>query len=123
MKKRGYPVLTAHDGETALQMVPAARPDMLLVDVKMPGIDGMEVLKRVKEINPYLPVVLITAYAEVPASVAAMRAGAFDYLAKPFDHPEVVRVVRAAPGRRGPPPPFHGRRNCGGQFSPGHDGA
>ena len=96
MKKEGLSSLTAHDGETALQMVPAARPDMLLVDVKMPGIDGMEVLKRVKEINPYLPVVLITAYAEVPASVAAMRAGAFDYLAKPFDHPEVVRVVRAA---------------------------
>ena len=64
------------------------------------GNDGMEVLKRVKETDPHLPVVLITAYAEVPASVAAMRAGAFDYLAKPFDHPEVVRVVRAALAER-----------------------
>ena len=100
MKKEGLSSLTAHDGETALQMVPAARPDMLLVDVKMPGIDGMEVLKRVKETDPHLPVVLITAFAEVPASVAAMRAGAFDYLAKPFDHPEVVRVVRAALAER-----------------------
>ncbi len=96
MQKEGLSNMMAHDGETALQMVPVARPDMLLVDVKMPGIDGMEVLKRVKETNPHLPVVLITAYAEVPASVAAMRAGAFDYLAKPFDHSEVVRVVRAA---------------------------
>ena len=96
MKKEGLSSLTAYDGETALQMVPATRPDMLLVDVKMPGIDGMEVLKRVKETDPHLPVVLITAYADVPASVAAMRAGAFDYLSKPFDHPEVVRVVRAA---------------------------
>ncbi len=96
MNKEGLTNVVAHDGETALQMVPAARPDMLLVDVKMPGIDGMEVLKRVKETNPHLPVVLITAYAEVPASVAAMRAGAFDYLAKPFEHSEVIRVVRAA---------------------------
>jgi DNA-binding NtrC family response regulator len=100
MKKEGLASLTAHDGETALRMVAEARPDMLLVDVKMPGIDGMGVLKRVKETDPHLPVVLITAFAEIPASVAAMRAGAFDYLAKPFDHPEVVRVVRAALAER-----------------------
>jgi two-component system nitrogen regulation response regulator GlnG len=96
MHKEGLANVVAHDGETALRMVPVARPDMLLVDVKMPGLDGMGVLKRVKETDPHLPVVLITAYAEISASVAAMRAGAFDYLAKPFDHPEVVRVVRAA---------------------------
>ncbi|PIU52528.1 MAG: sigma-54-dependent Fis family transcriptional regulator [Deltaproteobacteria bacterium CG07_land_8_20_14_0_80_60_11] len=96
MNKEGLTSVMAHDGETALRMVPLARPDMMLVDVKMPGIDGMEVLKRVKETNPHLPVVLITAYAEISASVAAMRAGAFDYLAKPFDHSEVIRVVRAA---------------------------
>ena len=100
MKKEGLTSMVAHDGETALQMVPVERPDMLLVDVKMPGIDGMEVLKRVKETDPHLPVVLITAYAEIPASVAAMRAGAFDYLAKPFDHSEVIRVVRAALAER-----------------------
>jgi DNA-binding NtrC family response regulator len=96
MDQEGLTSMMAHDGETALGMVARARPDMMLVDVKMPGIDGMEVLKRVRETNPHLPVILITAYAEVPASVAAMRAGAFDYLAKPFDHSEVVRVVRAA---------------------------
>jgi two-component system nitrogen regulation response regulator GlnG len=96
MNKEGLTSMMAHDGETALRMIPRARPGMLLVDVKMPGIDGMEVLHRVRETNPSLPVVLITAYAEVPASVAAMRAGAFDYLAKPFEHSEVIRVVRAA---------------------------
>jgi len=100
MNKEGLTNVVARDGETALQMVPEARPDMLLVDVKMPGIDGMTVLKRVKETDPHLPVVLITAYAEISASVAAMRAGAFDYLAKPFDHPEVIRVVRAALAER-----------------------
>jgi DNA-binding NtrC family response regulator len=96
MNKEGLTSMMAHDGETALRMVPLARPDMLLVDVRMPGMDGMEVLKQVKEMDPHLPVVLITAYAGIPSSVAAMRAGAFDYLAKPFDHAEVIRVVRAA---------------------------
>jgi len=96
MQKEGLSHTVAHNGETALKMVSTAIPGMMLVDVKMPGIDGMEVLKRIKELDPHLPVVLITAYADIPASVEAMRAGAFDYLAKPFDHTEVIRVVRAA---------------------------
>jgi DNA-binding NtrC family response regulator len=96
MKKEKLSCQVANNGEAALKMISMVSPEMMLVDVRMPGIDGMEVLKRVKEIDPYLPVVLITAYADIPASVAAMRAGAFDYLAKPFDHSEVVRVVRAA---------------------------
>jgi DNA-binding NtrC family response regulator len=100
MNKGGLASLVAYDGETALQMLAARTPDLLLVDVKMPGLDGMEVLKRVKETDPQLPVVLITAYAEIPGSVAAMKAGAFDYLAKPFDHTEVLRVVRAALSER-----------------------
>ena len=100
MNKGGLSSLVAYDGETALQMLAAQAPDLLLVDVKMPGLDGMEVLKRVKETDPQLPVVLITAYAEISGSVAAMKAGAFDYLAKPFDHLEVMRVVRAALSER-----------------------
>jgi DNA-binding NtrC family response regulator len=100
MQREGLTSMVAYDGETALKMVPLSKPGMLLVDVKMPGIDGLEVLKRIKETDPELPVVLITAYAEIPASVAAMRAGAFDYLAKPFDHSEVIRVVQAALAER-----------------------
>ncbi len=102
MKKGGLASTVAYDGETALRLFAAEAPDLMLVDVNMPGIGGMEVLKRIKESDPRLPVVLITAYAEIPASVAAMKAGAFDYLAKPFDHTEVMRVVRAAlsEGRR-----------------------
>ncbi len=100
MREEGLNSAVAHDGETALRLVPQERPDMLLVDVQMPGIDGMEVLAKVKEMDPHLPVVLITAYAKIPATVEAMRAGAFDYLAKPFDHMEVIRVVRAALAER-----------------------
>ncbi|MCL4502834.1 MAG: sigma-54 dependent transcriptional regulator [Deltaproteobacteria bacterium] len=100
MKKSGIASRVAYDGETALQMLPLSTPDLMLVDVNMPGLDGMEVLKRVKETDPDLPVVMITAFAEIPASVAAMKAGAFDYLPKPFDHSEVLRVVRAALAER-----------------------
>ncbi len=96
IKKEGLTGMVANDGETALEMVRREVPDLLLVDVMMPGIDGMEVLKQVKETDPRLPVVLITAHAEIPTAVAAMRAGAFDYLSKPFDHAEVIQVARAA---------------------------
>ena len=101
MKKEGIAGMVAPDGETALRMVSAEMPDMLLVDVKMPGMDGMEVLKQVKENDPDLPVVLITAYAEIRDSVAAMRAGAFDYLPKPFDHPSAPLPGRLARVRAG----------------------
>ena len=75
MHKEGLTNMVAHDGETALQMVPVAETDMLLVDVRMPGIDGMTVLKRVKETDPHLPVVLITAYAEISAWWRPCRPG------------------------------------------------
>jgi len=96
MEKAGLTHLLAHDGETALQMVGREKPDVLLVDIKMPGMDGLEVLKQVKEVDSDLPVVLITAYADIPASVAAIKAGAYDYLPKPFEHRQVLQVVRHA---------------------------
>ena len=102
MKKEGIAGMVAPDGETALEMVSAEMPDMLLVDVKMPGMDGMEVLKQVKENDPDLPVVLITAYAEIRDSVAAMRAGAFES-AETFRPPKCASTRTACPcagGRR-----------------------
>ena len=65
MNKGGLASQVAYDGETALRIFAAGAPDLMLVDVNMPGIDGMEVLKRVKELDPRLPVVLITAFAEI----------------------------------------------------------
>jgi DNA-binding NtrC family response regulator len=100
MKGEGLTSHIAHDGESALKMVRSQRPDALLLDLKMPGMDGMEVLRRVKELDTDLPVVLITAHADIAGSVAAIKAGAFDYLPKPFEHPEVARVVRRALAQR-----------------------
>jgi DNA-binding NtrC family response regulator len=100
MTAEGFKVQVAHNGATALKMIQEELPEVLLVDFKMPGMDGMEVLRRAKELYPDLPVILITAYAEVQGAVDAMRAGAHDYLSKPFDHHEVIRVVHRALAER-----------------------
>jgi DNA-binding NtrC family response regulator len=100
MNKEGLTNRVAHDGETALTLVRQEAPDVLLLDVRMPGMDGMEVLKQVKEVDNDLPVVLVTAHAEIAASVAAIKVGAYDYLPKPFEHSQVLQVVRQALAER-----------------------
>jgi DNA-binding NtrC family response regulator len=84
LKRAGYQCLTATDPHRALALVDAERPDLLLTDLKMPGMDGMEVLRRAREMDPALPVILITAFASIESAVAAIKDGAFDYLPKNF---------------------------------------
>jgi len=96
MKREGFSTITINDGKPALRAVRSRSPDVLLLDMRMPGMDGMEVLSRVKEIAPDLPVIIITAYGEIQGAVEAIKSGAHDYLAKPFDNNEVVRVVHRA---------------------------
>ncbi|MFH1573843.1 MAG: sigma-54 dependent transcriptional regulator, partial [Acidobacteriota bacterium] len=100
LHRNGLTPLLARDGEEALQLVRAGDPDVLLVDIKMPDMDGLELMRKVRELNPDLPVILITGFAEVRGAVQAIRAGAHDYLAKPFDHHEVVRVLLRALNER-----------------------
>lgn len=98
--REGLTPLLAKDGKEALKLVRAGDPDVLLADLRMPGMDGMELMRKVREIDPELPVILMTGYAEVQGAVRAIRAGAHDYLAKPFDHSEVIRVVLRALNER-----------------------
>jgi len=100
VQREGLTPLLAKDGTEALQLVRAGDPDVLLVDLRMPGMDGMELMRRAKGLDPELPVILITGFAEVRGAVEALRAGAHDYLAKPFEHQQVIRVVLRALNER-----------------------
>ncbi|MDT8324009.1 MAG: sigma-54 dependent transcriptional regulator [Bacteroidota bacterium] len=98
----GYDVRTASNGEDAMQKIGERLPDVLLMDIIMPGLTGMEVLRRVKSIDDSFPVILMTAMAGVSGAVDAMRSGAFDYIAKPFHNEELLRVVGNALTRNKP---------------------
>jgi DNA-binding NtrC family response regulator len=96
MKREGFRTVQAESGTAALEAVRRESPDLMLLDIKMPGMDGMEVLRQTRELNPRLPIVVVTGYADSQGAVRAMKAGAFDYLSKPFDNNEMARVVHQA---------------------------
>jgi DNA-binding NtrC family response regulator len=96
LEQEGFEIITASDGEQAMQKICFDTPDAVLLDVRMPGLNGMDVLKKIEAIDGNLPVVLVTAYANINQVVEAMREGAYDYLAKPFDNNEVVRITSRA---------------------------
>ncbi len=92
LEKDGYTVGVLPDGPSAIAKLKAERWAILIVDLKMPGMDGLQVLEEAKRLNPELAVVIMTAYATVDTAVAAMKAGAYDYLVKPFD-PEELSIM------------------------------
>ena len=90
--REGYLVETAADGESGLRKVREVRPDLVLVDLKMPRIEGMEMLEEIIALDPTTVAVVITGYATVESAVEAMKCGAYDFLPKPFT-PEELRIV------------------------------
>jgi len=90
----GYDVGMAANGREAVDMVREGAWDVILLDLKMPGMDGIEVLEKVKEISPDSEILMMTAYASVDTAVKAMKIGAFDYLVKPFDPDEVDLQIK-----------------------------
>jgi DNA-binding response OmpR family regulator len=82
---KGYEVLTASNGEEALQKVKEERPHLILLDVRMPKMNGLEVLKRVRAIDREVGVIMVTAVKEEETGRQALRMGAFDYITKPLD--------------------------------------
>jgi len=93
---QGYSVETAGSGAEALAAVPRVRPDLVLLDVRMPGMDGLEVLKKIREIDPGLAVIMVTANEDVALARETLKLGAFDYVSKPFDFRYLDRAVSAA---------------------------
>jgi DNA-binding NtrC family response regulator len=94
----GYDVVTSSDPEAAVATAAEVHPHVALVDLAMPGIDGIELLSRLKADNPRLQVVIMTAYGSISSAVEAMRRGAFDYITKPFDNDELQLVIDRALG-------------------------
>src|SRR5690606_16584301 len=96
LSREGYDVRLASDGHAGLELARTMAFDAAIVDVMMPGIDGLTVLSELKAIDEDLPVVMVTAFASVETALTAMKKGAFDYVTKPFKNDEVAAVVRNA---------------------------
>lgn len=96
LEAEGHTPLVASTGEEALRTVRDARPDLVFVDVRMPGMDGLAVLKAIQESSPGLPVVVMTAFGTLDTAAQAVRNKAFDYLGKPLDLAQIRQVLRRA---------------------------
>ena len=92
----GYEVVGASHGGDGLMLAELHRPDVILLDIMMPGIDGVEVLQQLRLRWPEIPVVMLTAVADVAIAKGTLRRGAFDYVPKPFEWEHLERVVAAA---------------------------
>ena len=96
LTEEGYEVTVAHDAESALQQIETVRPDLVFSDVRLPGMDGITLLKRVQAFDPGLPVIILTAHGSVEGAVEAMKLGAFHYLKKPVDLDELKLLAERA---------------------------
>ena len=94
--EEGYKVRIAASGEAGLRMIEDAVPDLVIVDVRLPGMNGLETFRTIKEIEPKLPVIIMTAHGSTETAIEATRQGAFDYVLKPFDIAEMLRIIKQA---------------------------
>ena len=92
LQKNGFDVTTAENGEDALAKYPSVFSPIAIVDMKMPGMNGIELLTKLKEINPFMQILMLTAFGSVETAVSAMKAGAFDYLTKPIEELEELTL-------------------------------
>jgi len=96
LKKEGYEVVAANSGAKALDLLRHREFDLVLTDLKMEKVDGMQVLEKSRELHPYTEVIMITGYATVDSAVAAMKEGAYHYIAKPYKIDEIRQIARQA---------------------------
>ncbi|HOX04498.1 MAG TPA: sigma-54 dependent transcriptional regulator [Candidatus Paceibacterota bacterium] len=86
----------AESGEEGLRLLPQFKPDVVIMDIRMGGMSGLETLRQIRQADPKLPVIMMTAYGTTQTAIEAMKLGAYDYLLKPFDVPRLQEIVRAA---------------------------
>ncbi len=96
LREKGFDVLTAADGLAALELFTGHEVACLITDMRMPGLSGLELLRRVQAVNNAAPVIVITAFGDIETAVEAMRAGAFDYITKPFNREQILLTLEKA---------------------------
>lgn len=96
---RGIHANTANDGENAIQLVTEEKPDLVVLDIKMPGLSGIEVLKAIKKIDAQIPIILLTGQSSTREGMEGMTFGAYDYLMKPVDINELILKIQEAIGK------------------------
>ncbi len=96
LRPEGFDVVMAPDGVQGLELADANDPDVVILDLKLPGMDGLEVLRRLRSAHKNLPVIIVTAFGELKTAVEATKLGAFDYLSKPIDHEQLSFAVNRA---------------------------
>ena len=96
LRQEGYQVITATRGKEGLELIQNETPSLVILDLKMPDMDGLEVLVKAKDLIPKLPVIMITAHGSIDTAIEAMKLGAVDYITKPFDLDELKIVVKQA---------------------------
>jgi DNA-binding NtrC family response regulator len=94
LSQEGYRVFTANSGKTALELVKKEKPDLVLLDIRMPEMDGIEVLRRIKKMKKEIVVIMLTAYGTLETARKAMKLGAYDYITKPFDLFSLKSIVK-----------------------------
>jgi two-component system nitrogen regulation response regulator GlnG len=96
LETEGFESQEAADGAAGLALLRAQPPDAMLVDMKMPGMDGAQLLDEARKLNADVPIIMVTAFGSVPSAVEAVRSGAYDYITKPFDNNKLMLAVRRA---------------------------
>jgi two-component system, response regulator, stage 0 sporulation protein F len=94
LQKEGYTTFQASNGQKAIDIVKNEKPDLVLLDMKIPGMDGIEILTKLKEINQNIQVIIMTAYEELDMIQEAIQLGALTHVAKPFDIEDLVKEVK-----------------------------
>jgi nitrogen regulation protein NR(I) len=96
LREEGYDIRTAPSGEAGLEAIREDVPDLVIMDIRMPGMSGLEAFQAMHEIEPKLPVIIMTAFGTTETAIEATKQGAFDYLLKPFDIPDILAVIEQA---------------------------